>query len=165
MSGGGGAQLHPHAGPHGLSWYLNVLESGFLAFLGWGAGQWGAPPPLPAPTLTFIMFPIWLLPSDNTCSLTSASSESILLMRLLNRLRSSRLTSVSSPSMASMLLKDRSGGRAWLRGTVLELTPHLGSTVSFLVSEAGKGSHLCGPRSGMETHWEWVSASRGGGHT
>ena len=37
----------------------------------------------------------------------------------------SRLTSVSRPSMASMLLKDRSGRRAWLRGTVLELTPHL----------------------------------------
>lgn len=65
--------------------------------------------------LTFIMLPIWLLPSDNTCSLTRASRESILEIRLLNKLRSSRFTSVSSPSMASMLLKDRSGRKRAMR--------------------------------------------------
>lgn len=58
--------------------------------------------------LTFIMLLIWLLPSDSTCSFTRASKESILEIRLLDKLRSSRLTRVSSPSIASMLLKDKS---------------------------------------------------------
>lgn len=71
----------------------------------------GGPPTRPAPRLTLVRFAIRLLPSDSTCSLTRASSESTLEMRLLNRLRSSRFSSESSPSMASMLLKDRSGGR------------------------------------------------------
>ena len=69
----------------------------------------------------------------------------------------------TSPSMASMLLKDRSGGQAWFRGTVLELNPHLGSTVSFPVAEVGKGSHLCDPRYRMETHWGWGQHTLGRG--
>lgn len=64
---------------------------------------------VPGLVLTFIMLLIWLLPSDNTCSFTRASRESILEIRLLDKLRSSRLTRVSRPSMASMLLKDKSG--------------------------------------------------------
>lgn len=62
----------------------------------------------PGLVLTFIMLLIWLLPSDSTCSFTRASRESILEIRLLDKLRSSRLTKVSRPSMASMLLKDKS---------------------------------------------------------
>lgn len=62
----------------------------------------------PGLVLTFIMLLIWLLPSDSTCSFTRASRESILEIRLLDKLRSSRLTRVSSPSMVSMLLKDKS---------------------------------------------------------
>lgn len=54
------------------------------------------------------MLLIWLLPSDSTCSFTRASRESTLEIRLLDKLRSSRLTRVSRPSMASMLLKDKS---------------------------------------------------------
>lgn len=77
-------------------------------------------PPCPSPAHahgcggvghSFIMLSIWLLPSDSTCSLPSASRESILEIRLLNKLRSSRFTRLSRPSMTSMLLKDRSGGR------------------------------------------------------
>lgn len=110
----------------GLSWPRLVCErhpvwnSGLSGTRGRSEAQPVAPP---APSLTFVMLPIWLLPSDSTCSLTSASSESILEIRLLNRLRSSRFTSVSSPSMASMLLKDRSGERLRVRVTVLNPTP------------------------------------------
>ena len=49
-----------------------------------------------------------LLASESTCRDARLSKFSILLIRLLARLRSRRFTSCSRPAMVSMLLKERS---------------------------------------------------------
>ena len=60
------------------------------------------------PRLTFSKSFKSLFPTEKTCSSVNASMFSIFCMRLLYSVRSSSLVRFSSPSITSMLLKDRS---------------------------------------------------------